>query len=106
MAESESCLTLLGTASIQQYLFRTNRLKENLGASWLVADALNRWDREPWRQRYEQKIFIGGRTAALIFKNGQVARRAVEDWSLNLYRNDPNKERLGAEAPGLRVLAA
>ena len=30
------CLAVLGTVSIQQYIFRSNRLKENIGASYLV----------------------------------------------------------------------
>jgi hypothetical protein len=33
-------LTLIGTASIQDYLFRTNKLKENLGGSYLAATAI------------------------------------------------------------------
>lgn len=30
------CLAVIGTVSIQQYIFRSNRLKENIGASYLV----------------------------------------------------------------------
>jgi hypothetical protein len=37
---SKPVLTLLGTASIQSYIFRSNKLKENVGASFLILDAL------------------------------------------------------------------
>ncbi len=95
MSGASKCLTLIGTATIQDYLFRSNRLKENLGASWLVADALERWNRDPWKQFYEEKVFIGGGNAALIFSDSGAAREAVWKWSLDLQTT----------APGLRVLA-
>lgn len=36
MKHKGHCLAVLGTVSIQQYIFRSNRLKENIGASYLV----------------------------------------------------------------------
>lgn len=30
------CIIVLGAVSTQQYIFRSNKLKENIGASWLV----------------------------------------------------------------------
>ena len=92
---AELCLTLIGTASIQTYLFRSNRLKENLGASWVVADALERWGRAPWSSTYQQKVFIGGVNAALIFAGLEIAKKALREWSTELLK----------DAPGLRVLA-
>ena len=32
----DQCVTVVGTVSLQQYIFRSNRLKENIGASYLV----------------------------------------------------------------------
>ena len=33
---STQCMVVLGTASIQQYIFQSNRLKEIIGASYLA----------------------------------------------------------------------
>lgn len=90
------CVTLLGTVSIQDYLFRSNRLKENLGASWIVAEALDEWSKV-WRQApgCREPLFVGGGNAALEFDNDDQARRATEDWSFRLLR----------EYPGLQVSA-
>ena len=30
------CIVVLGTVSLQRYIFQSNRLKENIGASYLV----------------------------------------------------------------------
>lgn len=84
------CVTLLGTVSIQDYLFRSNRLKENLGASWIVADALDQWS-EGWRRMpgCREPLFVGGGNAALEFDSDDQARRATEDWSFRLLQKYP-----------------
>lgn len=83
------CITLLGTASIQEYLFRSNRLKENLGASWIVASALADW------RKHEGALFVGGGNAAVEFADIQQARHATEKWSFGIV----------SRYPGLRVTA-
>jgi hypothetical protein len=73
-------LTLLGTASIQGYIFRSNRLRENIGASWLVAQALDSW----WEYKDPActVIYVGGGNAALRFNNRTIAEDAIWRWSL------------------------
>jgi len=93
-----NCLTFIGTGSIQQFVYQSNRLKENVGASWLVSQALEYWNAPGlWRP-----IFVGGGNAAVIFEPGhgksalEIARSQVTVWS----------EKMLEVAPGLRVLAA
>ncbi|MBL8237414.1 MAG: hypothetical protein JNM66_08350 [Bryobacterales bacterium] len=84
------CLTLLTTASIQEFIFRSNRLRENLGASELVRDSMRYWSDHP------ETLFVGGGNAALVFPSLEDARRAVSAWSTAMLRC----------APGLRLVAA
>jgi len=116
------CIAVLGTASLQRYIFQSNRLKENIGASdlakyWLEEGLLeaikksgrtvdtNAWDaykEKPSMSPPEKPvdstkdvnfIYIGGGNAALLCKNRKVAIEAVNTWSRKLLEN----------APGLRV---
>jgi hypothetical protein len=77
-------ITLLGTGSIQDYVFRTNRLKENAGASELVRQALHEWDKHP------SKIFVGGGNAALLFDDKTEMQKAIRGWSGRLLKAAPN----------------
>lgn len=116
------CIVVLGTASIQRYVFQSNRLKENIGAShlakyWLDEGLLkaikqanrtldtNEWDQykaDPSMDPPEKPldttkdvslIYIGGGNAALLCKNRDIARQSIKAWSRKLLEN----------APGLRV---
>ena len=116
------CIVVLGTASIQRYVFQSNRLKENIGAShlakyWLDEGLLkaikqanrtldtNAWDQykaDPSMDPPEKPldttkdvslIYIGGGNAALLCKNRDIARQSIKAWSRKLLEN----------APGLRV---
>ena len=116
------CIAVFGTASLQRYIFQSNRLKENIGASYLVKywleegllDSIkqagrtidtNAWDaykKNPSMSRPEKPvdetkdvnlIYVGGGNAALLFKNQEIAKGAVKAWSRKLLE----------KAPGLRV---
>ena len=115
------CIVVLGTASLQRYIFQSNRLKENIGASFLVKYWLDEGLVEAIRQgctidtttwcAYEANpsmsppekpvdttkdvnlIYIGGGNAALLCKNQDIAKNNVKTWSRKLLEN----------APGLRV---
>ena len=78
------CLTLIGTAHIQDYVFRSNRLKENAGASELVRAAL-----DAWNESRHRIVFVGGGNAALLFQSEAEAREAVWHWSLDWMRRAP-----------------
>ena len=115
------CIVVLGTASLQRYIFQSNRLKENIGASYLVKYWLEEGLVEAIRQgctvdtttwcAYEANpsmsppekpvdttkdvnlIYIGGGNAALLCKNQDIAKNNVKIWCRKLLEN----------APGLRV---
>lgn len=99
---------LLDTVSIQKYVFASNKLKENIGASYNVrsiyryelAEAvksaigsqcdINNWEISPGQSPIRQKNvefemgYIGGGNALLFFKTIEEARRFVEIWTLQL----------------------
>jgi hypothetical protein len=85
-------LALVGTSSIQDYIFRSNKLKENTGASYAVASVLNYWKRIP----EDSILFIGGGNAALLFDSREDAISAVRVWSRKVL----------TDYPGIRVVAA
>ena len=117
------CIAVFGTASIQRYIFQSNRLKENLGASYLakywlgtgLIEAVQRThkslDTSAW-DAYKQDplisidatpesvipdvniIYIGGGNAALLCGSRKIATEVVEVWSRELLK----------KAPGLRVV--
>ncbi len=115
------CIAVFGTASLQRYIFQSNRLKENIGASYLVKYWLDEglikalqqtghnvdrtaWDsyqkdprtsvlRKPEEGADFEVIYIGGGNAALLCKNQEIAKGAIKAWSRKLLEN----------APGLRV---
>ena len=112
------CILVFGAASLQQYIFQSNRLKENIGASYLakywLGDGLIKatqadrtaWDKyveAPWRDPLKNPvatdkdvnvIYVGGGNAALLFKSRETANEAVRAWSCELLK----------EAPSLRIV--
>ena len=95
------CLTLLGTASIQDYVFRSNRLRENLGGSGLVGWAMHSWQesdraRKLLLQSGGEVLYVGGGNAALRFPSKAHAQDAIRQWSCRMLKC----------APGLRLIAA
>ena len=116
------CIAVFGTASLQRYIFQSNRLKENLGASYLVKywledglpesikQAGHTIDTTTWDTYQENPsmsppekpvdmtksanlIYVGGGNAALLCKTQEIAKDAVKSWSCELLK----------KAPGLRV---
>lgn len=77
-------LAVISATSIQDYIFRSNRLREQVGASRNVKDALGQWR--------ERALFVGGGNAVVRFPSLQEAHRQVFEWS----------RRQLEDAPGLR----
>lgn len=119
---SKQCIAVFGTVSIQRYIFQSNRLKENIGASYLAKHWFDRgligsigrtnisidtaiWDtyiKNPSMPAPETPIdaakdvnviYIGGGNAALLCKSRETANQVVRVWSRDLLE----------KAPGLRV---
>ena len=115
------CAVLLDTVSIQQYVFGSNRLRDNLGSSALVkriyAELLEKSLKEmgykpevlpAWKNDYHEVLmntdspppfevgFIGGGKALLFFAAQDAAISFVRTWTKLLL----------VEAPGLRTAVA
>jgi len=105
---------LIDTVSIQRYIFASNRLKENLGASYLVANIYRHpleetageiagvsgfcgnWKKNPDLVRIgadpavQCEIgYIGGGNALLLFTRKELAEQFIAQWSLRLLRENP-----------------
>lgn len=120
---SEYTLTVLDIPGIQDYIFGSNRLRENIGASELVWQAMVRWPLEtlqgkertnvadPSAQDLTQRLnslqigrdnltaevlYVGGGNALILFAEAACARRFVTE----LHR------RMLQETPGLNLAAA
>lgn len=77
---------LFDTSSIQQYIFGSNKLKENLGASYIVKhlyDDINNYDIDC------KKIYEGGGNNLLLFQNNTEAKDFIAKWSKNLLLKYP-----------------
>ena len=97
-------LTILDVSGVQKYLFDSNRLPHNIGASYLVEQAMDTWVNDAARDWQKGNIesdaaeyeivYSGGGNAVLIFDS---RGRAVE------FTRRYTK-RLLTDAPGLRVV--
>ncbi|MBP7642565.1 MAG: hypothetical protein KA767_04455 [Saprospiraceae bacterium] len=78
-------LVLVDTVSIQQYVFNSNKLQLNLGASHIVAHEI--FDKS--RLIGGTVVFEGGGNALLEFENGDLAKNFIKEYSLDLLLNFP-----------------
>src|SRR5579872_474470 len=89
-----SVVVVVDTARIQGYVFGSNRLRENLGASYLVAMATGEWALNAIGTSGGTPIYSGGGNTVAEFPDGASAGRFSRALS----------ERVLEEAPGLRLL--
>lgn len=109
-------LLILDTAQIQNYVFGSNRLRENIGASYLVAQATGEWaldhmpkphniksaaqldlDETKWIDRdnlASEVLYVGGGNVVVLFKDEAIARQFTRTYSRYLLN----------KAPGLQVV--
>ncbi|MHB2148281.1 Cas10/Cmr2 second palm domain-containing protein [Calditrichota bacterium LG25] len=105
---TKRCAVLLDTVGIQKYVFNSNKLRENLGASYLVENIYNAplkqtlqeigiklfedWEDHPEKNDAPNQIgYIGGGSALLLFENVEIAQRFIREYTT----------RLLIEAPGI-----
>lgn len=117
-------VTVLDTTGIQPYIFGSNRLRENIGASYLVSQATDNWARkaldtlkakikqeiyafDPEKHQPEAKprieddelaaelVYAGGGNTVLLFSDKQYAVQFTQILS----------KRILEEAPGINLLA-
>ena len=110
-------LVIVDTAQIQPYIFGSNRLRENIGASHLVAQATGEWalERVPQPNNVEDAVtgklndkeilkdhlaaevlYVGGGNAVILFDGEPRARQFVEVLSRQVLTS----------APGLQLVIA
>ncbi len=115
----EYILTIVDTSGIQPYIYGTNHLRQNVGASWIVKQATSRWviealpkacnvkleDKEiifDSNKRIEEGkldaevIYFGGGNAVVLFSSDALAREFAARLTHRALR----------EAPGLQVVMA
>lgn len=120
-SSDELQLLAVDTAAIQKYIFSSNRLRENIGASHLIASVTGRWAFEAILKAtsdtgghhnvldadgtlsevtIEQSdtgaevLYSGGGNFVVLFRNGNMQKRFVQSLS----------RRVLQEAPGLRLM--
>ncbi len=104
--------TVIDTTGIQPYIFGSNRLRENVGASYLVSQATDNWVKWALCQlgnsvyipnsniedgmTYAELIYAGGGNAVLLFKTLKLAIEFTKILS----------KRVLLDAPGLKIVVA
>lgn len=100
-------LLIIDTTQIQSYVFGSNRLRENLCASYLVSKATRDWvadvlpyaidvdklKEQPPIERGERSaeiIYMGGGNAFILFSNPQTRRDFIRNYSRKLLEYAPN----------------
>lgn len=118
---SKYIATVIDTTGIQPYIFGSNRLRENIGASYLVEQATNGWVKCALRQIFGENVYIpepeqeekciehdnldaelvytGGGNAVIIFKDREDKESAIK------FTKRLSKKVL-QEAPGLKIVVA
>ncbi|NEU78017.1 hypothetical protein [Nostoc sp. UIC 10630] len=113
--------TVIDTTGIQPYIFSSNRLRENIGASYLVEQATNGWIKCALRQIFGENVYIpepeqgekcierdnldaelvytGGGNAVILFKDREDKESAIK-FTKRL------SKRVLQEAPGLKIVVA
>jgi len=120
-------VTVLDTTGIQPYIFGSNRLRENIGASYLVNQATNNWVREalnklktdikqdvypfnpdePEKHQPDTKPHIedGGLAAELIYAGGGNTVLLFSDKKYAVKFTQILSKRILEEAPGINLVA-
>lgn len=118
---SKYIATVIDTTGIQPYIFGSNRLRENIGASYLVEQATNGWVKCALRQIFGENVYIpepeqeekciehdnldaelvytGGGNAVILFKDREDKESAIK-FTKRL------SKRVLQEAPGLKIVVA
>ena len=118
-------VTVLDTTGIQPYIFGSNRLRENIGASYLVSQATDDWAREalhtfarqdinrkvyafaPKKHQLDAKPYIedDGLAAELVYAGGGNTVLLFSDKQYAVQFTQILSKRILEEAPGINLVA-
>jgi hypothetical protein len=73
----------INTMSIQKYIFASNKLKENIGASYIVKKLFDDLENNFVHS------YVGGGNALLYFDSIEKAKNAMKEWSLSVLQSVP-----------------
>ncbi|MGM3309666.1 Cas10/Cmr2 second palm domain-containing protein [Anabaena sp. WFMT] len=106
-------VTVIDTSGIQNYVFNSNRLRENIGASHLVSEVTLDWVKETLDKEFDipkcrqkeaieisglnaELVYAGGGNTLLIFKSRKIAVEFIQILS----------KRVLKDAPGINLVVA
>lgn len=96
-------VTVLDTTGIQPYIFGSNRLRENIGASYLVAQVTTTWVNETLASigitdpeqpidkpdQNAERVYAGGGNTVLLFKSRELAIKFTQILSRRVIKTAP-----------------
>lgn len=82
-----SVLTIVDVTGTQNYIFGTNKLRENIGASEIVAQATDAWVRDLAK---DQVIYCGGGNSLILFDDLTDAKAFAKAYTKKLLLDAPN----------------
>lgn len=116
--------TVLDTTGIQPYIFGSNRLRENIGASYLVSQATDNWTRktlDKLKDQLKQAVYVfdpeqhqpdakpriedDGLAAELVYAGGGNTVLLFSDKQYALQFTQILSKRILEEAPGINLVA-
>jgi hypothetical protein len=104
-------VTIIDTSGIQDYIFSSNRLRENIGASHLVSEVCDKWLKTILYQnigvhekQQENPIEISGLNAELVYSGGGNALLIFKSRQLAVDFTRILSRRLLEEAPGINLI--
>jgi len=115
---SKYIVSVIDTTGIQPYIFGSNRLRENIGASYLVDQATNYWVKQVLQQRFGDNVYIpdgnqqekrienDNLDAELVYTGGGNAVILFKDIDCAIRFTKPLSKKVLREAPGLKIVVA
>ena len=106
-------ITVIDTTGIQGYVFSSNRLRENIGASHLVSEATIGWVKKTLgdelgiqKSRQEEPIETSGLNAELVYAGGGNTLLIFKSRKIAIEFTQTLSTRVLKEAPGLNLVVA
>jgi hypothetical protein len=105
-------ITIVDTTGKQNYIFSSNRLRENIGASFLLSQATKGWVEETLvkigvpRNRQEEPIESSNLKAELIYAGGGNALVLFKSRAIAVEFTEILSKKVLMEAPGVNLLVA